>query len=460
MKKIISILFILCGIFSSMAYAQGGLTYSGTVIGEDGLELIGVSVAVKGTSIGVITDLDGKFRLNNIPPKSTVVFSYVGFENKEVKVTESKERETIVLKQSISSLDEVVVVGRGSQRKVSVVGAITSVDPAQLQVPATSVSNMLQGRVPGIIGVTRSGEPGNNFSEFWVRGISTFGANASALILIDGVEGDLNTLDPADIESFSVLKDASATAVYGVRGANGVVIVTTKRGKAGKLTVNFKTNATYSYSPRMPEYVDAVGYANLANEARVVRGKNPIYTNSEIQLFRSGLDPDLYPNVNWRDVILNDYVIDNQHHLSLSGGGTNARYYVSMGIMNQGAVFKQDKSVSKHNTNVDYHQYNFRANVDANMTKTTLLSLNMETIITKRNSPGYGDNNNALWSAQANLPATIVPVKYSNGTLPSFGRNSDEVSPYVQLNYTGYKISETQATRMNASLNQKLDFIT
>lgn len=238
------------------------------------------------------------------------------------------------------------------------------------------------------------------------------------------------------------------------------VIVTTKRGKAGKLTVNFKTNATYSYSPRMPEYVDAVGYANLANEARVVRGKNPIYTNSEIQLFRSGLDPDLYPNVNWRDVILNDYVIDNQHHLSLSGGGTNARYYVSMGIMNQGAVFKQDKSVSKHNTNVDYHQYNFRANVDANMTKTTLLSLNMETIITKRNSPGYGDNNNALWSAQANLPATIVPVKYSNGTLPSFGRNSDEVSPYVQLNYTGYKISETQATRMNASLNQKLDFIT
>ncbi len=460
MKKIISILFIICSLFSSMAYAQGGLTYSGTVIGEDGFELIGVSVAVKGTSIGVITDLDGKFRLNNIPPKSTIVFSYVGFENKEVKITESKERETIVLKQSISSLDEVVVVGRGSQRKVSVVGAITSVDPAQLQVPATSVSNMLQGRVPGIIGVTRSGEPGNNFSEFWVRGISTFGANASALILIDGVEGDLNTLDPADIESFSVLKDASATAVYGVRGANGVVIVTTKRGKAGKLTVNFKTNATYSYSPRMPEYVDAVGYANLANEARVVRGKNPIYTNSEIQLFRSGLDPDLYPNVNWRDVILNDYVIDNQHHLSLSGGGTNARYYVSMGIMNQGAVFKQDKSVSKHNTNVDYHQYNFRANVDANMTKTTLLSLNMETIITKRNSPGYGDNNNALWSAQANLPATIVPVKYSNGTLPSFGRNSDEVSPYVQLNYTGYKISETQATRMNASLNQKLDFIT
>lgn len=460
MKKILSLFFVLCGIFSTVAYAQGGLSYSGTVIGEDGYELIGVTVAVKGTSTGVITDLDGKFRLTNVPPKSTVVFSFVGFESKEVKVTESKERETIVLKQSISSLDEVVVVGRGSQRKVSVVGAITSVDPAQLQVPATSVSNMLQGRVPGIIGVTRSGEPGNDFSEFWVRGISTFGASASALILIDGVEGDLNTLDPADIESFSILKDASATAVYGVRGANGVVIVTTKRGKAGKLTVNFKTNATYSYSPRMPEYVDAVDYALLANEARGVRGNSPVYTNTEIDVFRSGLDPDLYPNVNWRDVILKDYVINNQHHLSLSGGGTNARYYVSMGIMNQGAVFKQDKAASDHKTNVDYHKYNFRANVDANMTKTTLLSLNMETIITKRNSPGYGDNNNALWSAQANLPATIVPVRYSDGTLPAFGSNADEVSPYVQLNYTGYKISETQATRMNARLTQELDFVT
>lgn len=460
MKKIISLFFVLCGIFSTVTYAQGGLNYSGTVIGEDGYELIGVTVAVKGTSMGVITDLDGKFRLTNIPPKSTVVFSFVGFESKEVKVTESKERETIVLKQSISSLDEVVVVGRGSQRKVSVVGAITSVDPAQLQVPATSVSNMLQGRVPGIIGVTRSGEPGNDFSEFWVRGISTFGASASALILIDGVEGDLNTLDPADIESFSILKDASATAVYGVRGANGVVIITTKRGKAGKLTVNFKTNVTYSYSPRMPEYVDAVDYALLANEARAVRGKTPIYTNTEIDVFRSGLDPDLYPNVNWRDVILKDYVMNNQHHLSLSGGGTNARYYVSMGIMNQGAVFKQDKAASDHKTNVDYHKYNFRANVDANMTKTTLLSLNMETTITKRNSPGYGDDNNALWAAQANLPATIVPVRYSDGTLPAYGSNADEVSPYVQLNYTGYKISETQATRMNARLTQELDFIT
>ena len=320
MKKIISILFIICSLFSSMAYAQGGLTYSGTVIGEDGFELIGVSVAVKGTSIGVITDLDGKFRLNNIPPKSTIVFSYVGFENKEVKITESKERETIVLKQSISSLDEVVVVGRGSQRKVSVVGAITSVDPAQLQVPATSVSNMLQGRVPGIIGVTRSGEPGNNFSEFWVRGISTFGANASALILIDGVEGDLNTLDPADIESFSVLKDASATAVYGVRGANGVILITTKRGKEGKARISFTTSASILAPTKLVEQANSYEYATFYNAMNRNDGASPVFSDAVIQKFQDGTDPIRFPSIKWTDYIMGDATLQSQHNVNISGG--------------------------------------------------------------------------------------------------------------------------------------------
>jgi TonB-dependent SusC/RagA subfamily outer membrane receptor len=221
------------------------------------------------------------------------------------------------------------------------------------------------------------------------------------LVLIDGIEGNLNDLDPADIENFSILKDASATAVYGTRGANGVVVVTTKRGKAGKLHVNFKTNATYSYSPRMPDYADAYGYAQLANEARSVRGDDPVYNDTELELFRTGLDPDLYPNVNWRDVILKDHVINNQHHLSISGGGQNARYYLSLGILNTEALFKQDKSASKHNVNVDYHKYNFRSNIDADLTKTTMLSLNLEAVIKTQNAPGTGTNNSSLWSAQA-----------------------------------------------------------
>lgn len=460
MKRISIVLLFLCALVSA-SYAQQGLTYAGTVIGEDGYELVGVTVSLKNNAgVGVVTDLDGKFRLTNIPRNAVIVFSYIGYLPQEVKVSESKERQTMVLKPDVNELDEVVVVGRGTQRKVSVVGAITSVNAAELQVPASSVTNMLQGRVPGIIGVTRSGEPGNDFSEFWVRGISTFGANAGALILVDGVEGDLNTLDPADIESFSILKDASATAVYGVRGANGVVVVTTKRGTAGKLQINFKTNLTYAHSPRMPEYVNSTQYAQLANEARMARGYDRVYSDAEVELFRTGLDPDLYPNVNWADVILKDHVWHNQHHLSIAGGGTNARYYMSVGILDQDAVFKVDKSAGLRNTNVGYNKYNFRANVDANLTKTTVFSLNMETVIVQQSAPGYGDNNDALWTSQANLPATMVPVRYSDGTLPAYGANGDQISPYVQLNYTGDKMYENQSTTMNARVTQELDFIT
>jgi TonB-linked SusC/RagA family outer membrane protein len=322
------------------------------------------------------------------------------------------------------------------------------------------VSNMLGGRVPGIIAVTRSGEPGNNFSEFWIRGMSTFGASSSALVLIDGIEGNINDLDPADIESFSILKDASATAVYGTRGANGVVVVTTKRGKAGKLHVNFKTNATYSYSPRMPEYADAYQYATLANEARSVRGDDPVYSATELELFKTGLDPDLYPNVNWRDVILKDHVINNQHHLSISGGGQSARYYMSLGILNSEALFKQDKSASKHDVNVNYHKYNFRTNIDADLTKTTLLSLNLEAVIKTQNAPGTGSSNKYLWESQANLPPTVVPVRYSNGQLPAYGTNLEDKSPYVRLNYMGYTTNETYSTKINVGLSQDLGMIT
>ena len=171
---------------------------------------------------------------------------------------------------SDTALDEVVVVGMGTQRKVSVVGAITSVDIGDLAVPATSLNNSLGGRVPGVISIQSSGEPGKNISEFWVRGIGTFGANSSALVLIDGLEGDLSQVDPADVESFSVLKDASATAVYGVRGANGVILVTTKRGTVEKLKITARANFTISQLKRLPKYLRAYDYAKLANEARVV----------------------------------------------------------------------------------------------------------------------------------------------------------------------------------------------
>ena len=458
MKKIL-IVFIMLSLSLDMFAQTNVINVAGTVMDEAGETLPGVTVQVKGTNNVVATDIDGRFRLNGIPAGSTLIFSYLGYQKKEIVYNIAREKERIGLTPQVSELDEIVVTGRESQRKISVVGAITGVDIADLQVPAVSVTNMLGGRVPGIIAVTRSGEPGKDFSEFWIRGISTFGANQSALVLIDGIDGNLNDLDPADIESFSILKDASSTAVYGVRGANGVVVVTTKRGKAGKMNINFKTNATYSYSPRMPEYTDAYNYALLANEARVVRGNTALYTPTELLLYQTGLDPDLYPNVNWRDVILKEHAWNTQHHLSLSGGGENARYYVSIGALSSEALFKQDPA-SSFMANVNYNKYNFRANVDANVTRSTVLSLNMETVFVSQNAPGFGDNSDALWTAQANLPPNIVPVRYSNGQLPSYGANGDQMSPYVLLNYTGYRTTERYTTKTNLQLRQDLGMLT
>lgn len=268
-QHILMTLMVLCLSWLSVA-AQGNLTVSGLVMTEKGEPIIGATISVKEVpGKGVVTDLDGHFKLTDVEPGQTLSITYIGFKPYKQKIEKSDERLRIVLKEDLGDLNEVVVVGQGTQRKISVTGAITNVDAKDLHVPATSVSNMLGSRVPGIISVTRSGEPGNDYSQFWIRGISTFGANSSALVLIDGIEGDLNSLDPEDIESFSILKDASATAVYGTRGANGVVLVTTRRGKAGKLRIDGKINVNYSYSPRMPEFVNAYEYASLANEAAV-----------------------------------------------------------------------------------------------------------------------------------------------------------------------------------------------
>ena len=244
MKRSILVLFWV--FMSATMFAQGGIDVAGIVLDEQGQELIGVSVQIKGKQgVGVVTDFDGRFKMTGVPAGSTLVFSYIGYETREIKYTATKLKEKIALKEAVNEFDEVVVVGRDTQRKVSVVGAITNVDPAGIQAPAVSVSNMLGGRVPGIIAVTRSGEPGNNFSEFWIRGMSTFGASSSALVLIDGIEGNINDLDPADIESFSILKDASATAIYGSRAANGVVVIETVLPKAGKLQLSYNGSANF-----------------------------------------------------------------------------------------------------------------------------------------------------------------------------------------------------------------------
>lgn len=462
--------YILLFIFAMVVgmgtlHAQSGTLYSvaGTVMTEKGESMAGVSAYVHSNpNNGQVTDLEGRFRFSKVKRGDKIVFNFLGYEPYTYEVVGNSEKLKIVLKEAVGLLDEVVVVGRATQRKISVVGSVATVTPQELSAPSTSISNMLGGRVPGIISVTRSGEPGKDFSEFWIRGISTFGANQGALVLIDGIEGNINDINVSDIENFSVLKDASATAVYGVRGANGVVLVTTNRGKAGKLNVHFKVNRTLSESARTPNYVGANEYAALANEARLSRGLKPRYSDVELALFESGLDPDLYPNVNWRDVILKDHTYNSEYYLSASGGGQQARYFLSFSALNKDAIFNQDESANKYNTNVTYNQYSFRANVDANLTKTTVLSLDLDQVIVTNNMPGYGDagDNQALWDAQAYLTPVTVPIKYSNGLLPAYGGNGNQISPYVLLNHTGYRERNRSSSKINAGVNQSLDFIT
>lgn len=448
--------FLMC--VTSSVYAQTEFKeIGGVVTDERGEPLIGANVMIKDNNKSlVITDINGKFTMNNVPDKSILVISYMGYSEEEFVVRKASSNIKISLKPKDSSLDEAVVVAMGTQRKVSVIGAVTNIAPDKLTAPSTSINNMLGGVVPGIISIDRSGEPGKDISQFWIRGISTFGANKSALILIDGIEGRLSDVDPSDVESFSILKDASATAVYGVRGANGVVLVTTKSGREGRTRVSIKSNATLSYSPRMPKYLGAYDYARLANEARIVSDMDPLYSPEELEIIKYNMDEDLYPNVNWQREILKKYTFNNQNYMNISGGGKIAKYFVSLGQTSKDAIFKRDP-INKYNTNVKWAKYNFRAKIDIKLTPSTTMGLAMDAAIVESRGPGIGDNNDDLWTAQANLTPLTVPVKYSNGTLAAFGRNGYEISPYVQLNHTGFKQANRTTINVNLTIHQDFD---
>ncbi|MDR2954928.1 MAG: TonB-dependent receptor [Prevotella sp.] len=456
-RQVLIGLLMLC--LSGTAYTQdnASLALEGTVYDEFGETLVGLAIYLKDRpGTGWMTDDNGKFSVK-ADRGDMLVFTYIGYEPIEYLVTKSEKDMKVQMKPTSHQLDEMVIVGMGQQRKVSVVGAITSVDVSQLQVPATSINNMLGGRVAGVISMQSSGEPGKNISEFWVRGIGTFGANSSALVLIDGLEGSLSQVDPADIESFSILKDASATAVYGVRGANGVVLITTKRGVEDKLSITVRSNLKLSVLQRMPDFLDAYDYAKLANEASIVSGNQARYSDVQLEMIKYGLDPDLFPNVNWRDEILNKTSWQNTQYISARGGGSVAKYFLSLGMSQESAAYKQDKS-SKYRKNVGYNTYNYRTNLDINLTKTTQLYLGLDGYISINNLPGAMDTDQ-LWSSQAKLTPLTVPTQYSNGLLPAYGVG-DLVSPYILLNHTGMSTKETYKNMATLAVSQDLNFIT
>lgn len=467
MNRILILFILLFSFVLVQSHAQEGesFTLTGTVYDEYNEPLPGANVYIKDQpGVGVMTNIDGVFHLK-INVYDIIIVSFMGYENYEQRITKKVDNIKVTLNPATESLDEVVVVGMGTQRKISVAGAITTIEPAQLEVPATNVVNTLAGRVAGVIGVQSSGEPGKNISEFWVRGIGTFGADSGALVLIDGLEGDLSQIDAADIESFSVLKDAAATAVYGSRGANGVVLVTTKRGTESKLKINARVNMTVSQLKRLPEYVDATQYAILANEAAVATGMSPLYSSTELDIIKYGLDPDLYPNVDWQDVILNPISFQQTYYVSAQGGSSMARYFASLGMSKETSAYNAATD-SKYGKGVGYNTYNYRLNLDINLTKTTDVYIGTTGFMSINIRPSMGEAYSRgvsltdwLWSSQAKTNPLVYPLQYSDGTYPATG-TGDQISPYVLLNYTGSAKEQNTRNLFTMGITQNLSMIT
>ncbi|RQO74750.1 SusC/RagA family protein [Pedobacter sp. KBW06] len=449
----ITLLLLFCGIGS---YAQGDIEVTGTVRDLNNKPIPGVTVVVKDRpGLGTMTTETGKYKIKT-GMYSTLIFSYLGFEKQEVQVA-GKTVISILLKESEANvLTDVVVTGTGIQKKVTVTGAITTVNVKDLRTPTGNITNALAGNVAGVIAMQGSGEPGNNRSEFWIRGISTFGANTAALVLVDGFERAFNEINVEDIESFSILKDASATAIYGSKGANGVVLITTKKGHAGKININGKSEFGYMTRTRTPEFVDGPTYAALVNEAKTTRNQEPMYSDIELKLFKSGLDPDLYPNVNWQDVMLRDGANTYRAAVNLDGGGSTVRYYVSGSYFNEGGMYKSDQSLKDYNTNANMTRSNYRANIDMDITKTTLLKLGVSGFLEKQNFPGLTAD---IWKSLIGQSPISTPILYSNGLVPAYG-TGDRTNPWVMATQTGYREFWKNKNEINVTLEQKLDFIT
>jgi TonB-linked SusC/RagA family outer membrane protein len=353
---------------------------TGKVTDTDGLPLPGVSVIVKGTTIGTITNNDGEFSLN-IPLNAEILqFSFVGMKTQE-KPIEGRTTFSVVMEEDILGLEEVVAVGYGTQRKATLTGSIAAIgDKEILRSPANTVGTTIQGLLPGLISLQRTGDPGNDLSTILVRGQSTTGSN-SPLVLVDGVpEPDWQRINANDIESVSTLKDASA-AIYGVQAANGVILITTKRGSESKPTFNFTYNQGIIQPARIPKMASSATQAEFANEYLERTGGDPMYTDEEIQKFRDGSDPIFYPNTNWPEECLKDFSFQNSANLNVRGGTENVRYSLSGSYRHQDDVFK--------NGIHEFKNYTIRSNIDAIVNENLTLSLDINAGMGDRMAPQY-----------------------------------------------------------------------
>lgn len=430
----------------------------GSVTDTSGVGLPGVVVSVKGRNgYGVVTDVNGGYMIK-VPEDATLVFSMVGFIRQEVAVG-SREFIAVRLRQNQAMLEDVVVVGYGTQQKNNVTGALTSVTSKELlRTPTASLTNSLAGRLPGLLTIQSSGEPGADGSALYIRGFGTY-QGKSPLVLVDGIENSIDGIDANDVETVSVLKDAAATAVYGMKGANGVVLVTTKRGKTGKPLISLTAQTSQQRPFNMPEYLDSFDALSLFREALNNDGLNAnLYTDAYLNKFRDRSNPTyqyLYPNVNWTEELIKPSSMMSQANLNVNGGSSTARYFVSMAYLKQDGLYKYD-DLNAYNINAVMNKYNFRSNIDIDLLPTLKLELNLSDIVRDRNYPT--ETAGAFWSEIRNTPAYIYPLKNPNGSVS--GQKDSPANPYGRLTQFGYGRFFENTLSSIIGFTLKLPFVT
>jgi TonB-linked SusC/RagA family outer membrane protein len=424
---------------------------------SDNVPVQGASVINLRTRVGTQTDKDGQFAIR-VAHGDKLQISHINFETVVYDIKNTNDVVSIKLAQKATESGEVVVVGFGKQRKISAVSAISVVKGESLEFPGRSLSTNLQGQAPGVISFQRTGEPGYDNATFWIRGISTFNGAQNPLVLVDGVPRSFNDVDPNEIETFSILKDASATAVFGAEGANGVILVTTKRGKMQKPQITYRGEYSYLTPLRMPKFLGAGDYLTLYDEALANNGQPALFPKTLIDKYRSGLDRDLYPDVNWTDQIFRNHTFNTRHNLSFRGGTNFARYFVSGAFYKESGLFRNN-SLSQYNSNIDLKRYNLRSNIDLDVSKTTLLRIDIATQYLETNYPRAGTGK--ILSTAFTAPPYLYPAVYSDGKIADHPRWSNNRSnPYNLLNNSGYTNEYRSAIQSRVDLEQKLNFIT
>ena len=444
-------------------------TVTGTVVdAENGDPVIGATVVVKGQKDGVITDLDGNFTIAISGSKAQLEFSYIGYRKKTVDVGDLGVI-NVKMESDNQLLSEVVVVGAGTQKKVSVTGSITSVKGLELKAPSSSLTTSFAGKLAGVISMTSTGEPGAA-SEFYIRGVSTFGGRATPLILLDDVEistADLNNIPAETIESFSILKDASATAIYGARGANGVMLITTKTGKENEKTrINVTVENSFNKPMNFPDFVNGATWMEMYNEAQLTRnpGATPKYSQLDIDNTRNQVNPYIYPDVQWKDVIFKNMNMNQRANVNISGGGSKASYYMSLQA-NHDTGLLDTKKVYSYNNNINNWGYNFQNNISYKITSTTKIDLHMNAQIRNKKGPNYSTSDlfaQMLYCNPINFPVTFpaqpgdTHIRFGNAIWTG---SSVRTNPYAYM-LSSFKEYNENTLNTSLKINQKLVFVT